>query len=201
MCFLSRKIWSRNIHYILDMTNHLYTLIHPWENVPWLLCGGRWDHGLANPTLPYISRYSCLWVKHPALAISRCSFPPASPSSHLSTVLPEKAESVRLLCKWHSLLCDLRLSSGGGLQPPSLWDPVCSSVLVYMGMCVPQSNCPVSMASPNLTPPIPGTCCRARGSWHPCGRGGWHGGGDWWQHISTSPLPEMPVMSCCSIKS
>lgn len=101
--------------------------------------------------------------------------------------------------KWHSLLCVLRLSSRGGLQPPllgTLSAPLSETclVLVYMGTCVPQSNFPVSMASPSLTPPIPGTCCGARGSWHWCGRGGWHGGGDWWQHISTSPLPEMPVM-------
>ena len=170
---------------------------------PTLLCGGRWDHGLANSTLPYISRYSHLWVKHPALwhpalAISCCSFPPASSSSANGFLLP---------VSW-------------GHPPeegsnPSLSDPVCSSVCGPPCACVHGHMCtPTQLSSLYGKPqahssqrrPLPWSL----GHWVWGGRSGWRGRGDYWQHISTSPLPTMHVMhcwhrmssvSCCNIKS
>lgn len=112
---------------------------------PTLLCGGRWVHGLANSTLPYFSRYSHLWVKHPALwhpalAISWCSFPPASSSS---------ANGFLSLCPEVILLRRAPTPLSQTLSAPL---SVACLVRVYMGTCVPQPNCPLSMASPRLTP-------------------------------------------------
>lgn len=55
--------------------------------------------------------------------------------------------------KWHSLLCALRLSSRGGLQPPPLWDPVCSSVWDLPCACVHGHVCtPIQLSCLNGKP-------------------------------------------------